>query len=94
MSMKNLNTIEQEKQGHSHAGHMWVMVVFCAVPIIGYVVIALLGISTPALGTLFLLICMIGMTAMMVMMSRDSHATEKNIPVIKLKKEANNETGE
>ena len=93
MSMKNLKAIEQEKQRHSHAGHMWMMVVFCAVPIIGFVVIALLGISTPALETLFLLICMIGMTAMMIMMSRDSHVTEKNIPIIKLKKEVNNETG-
>lgn len=93
MSMKNLKTIEQEKQGYSQAEHMWMMVIFCAVPIIGFVVIALLGISTPALGTLFLMICIIGMTAMMVMMSRDSHATGKNIPVIKQKKEANNETG-
>jgi len=77
MKLKNTNIGEHQKNGHSHAGHMWMMVIFCGIPIIGFLVIGLLDISTPSLEPLFLLVCSIGMIGMMVMMQRDSDRNEK-----------------
>lgn len=90
-NMENVNT-EHYGPGHSHAGHMWMMAIFCAIPIIGFIVIAVPGISTPALETLLLVICMIGMAGMMIIMYRDSHVSEKSLTMINKKKEVNNET--
>ncbi len=47
------------------------MAVCCGLPIIGFLAIGILGLSMPSLGTLFLLICPIGMIGMMYMMHRD-----------------------
>jgi len=73
MITKNENAGDK-KQGHSHAKHMWMMIICCGLPIIGYLAIGILGLSMPSLETLLLVICPIGM---MYMMNRDSHGKEK-----------------
>jgi hypothetical protein len=70
-SNKNENTA-------SHKGHMWMMAVCCGLPIIGFIVIAVLGVSMPSLETALLLICPVGMVGMMYMMRRDSCTERKN----------------
>lgn len=72
--MKNSNTGENKKQGHSHAKHMWMMAICCGLPIIGFIVIGVIGISMPSLETLLLIICPIGMIGMMYMMHRDGES--------------------
>jgi hypothetical protein len=62
----------------SHKGHMWMMAVCCGLPIIGFIAIAVLGVSMPSLETVLLLICPIGMIGMMYMMRRDSCTERKN----------------
>ncbi|NCF38049.1 MAG: hypothetical protein GWP56_17000 [Gammaproteobacteria bacterium] len=56
---------------HGHKGHMWMMAICCGLPIIGFLAIAVLGISLPSLETVFLLLCPIGMIGMMYFMHRD-----------------------
>ena len=77
MKPKNTNTSGNNKQGHSHAKHMWMMAICCGLPIIGFLAIGALGINAPSLETLIALICPIGMVAMMYMMNRDKQGEGK-----------------
>ena len=65
------NNSNKESNNHSHKGHMWMMAICCGLPIIGFLAIAVLGISMPSLETALFLICPIGMIAMMYFMYRD-----------------------
>ena len=56
---------------HGHKGHMWMMAICCGLPIIGFLAIAVLGISLPSLETALFLLCPIGLIAMMFFMHRD-----------------------
>lgn len=76
MNMKNLNTSDQIKHGHSHAKHILMMVIFCGVPIIGFLIFSLIGTGAPILEKLLLVVCVVGMIGMMIMMHRDSKAEE------------------
>ena len=67
----------KESSNHSHKGHGWMMAICCGLPIIGFLAIAGLGISMPSLETALLLICPIGMIAMMYFMRRDNCASSK-----------------
>jgi hypothetical protein len=78
METKHSKTDGNKKQGHSHAKHMWMMAVCCGLPIIGFLAIAILGISMPSLETLLLVICPVGMIGMMYMMNRDSQGKGKD----------------
>ena len=91
--MKNSNTGDHQKRGDSHIRHMWMMLIFCGVPIIGFLVIGLSGINMPSLEILILLICAIGMIGMMYMMSRDSHGKQKHHSSRQSDKGVNYETG-
>jgi hypothetical protein len=77
--MRNENSNKNENTA-SHKGHMWMMAVCCGLPIIGFIAIAVLGISMPSLETALLLICPIGM---MYMMRRDSCTERENDAVVK-----------
>jgi hypothetical protein len=77
--MRNENSNKNESTA-SHKGHMWMMVVCCGLPIIGFIAIAVLGVSMPSLETALLLICPIGM---MYMMRRDSCPERENDAVVK-----------
>lgn len=48
------------------------MAACCGLPILGFLAIGVLGIAMPSLETALLLICPIGMVAMMYMMNRDN----------------------
>lgn len=63
---------ERNSTSHSHSGHMKMMAICCGVPILGFLLIAGLGLSLPSLETALLLICPIGMIVMMVMMRKKS----------------------
>ena len=76
MKTKNSNTSDNKKQGHSHTRHMKMMAICCGLPIIGFLAIAILGISMPSLEILLLVICSVGMIGMMYMMNRDSQGKE------------------
>jgi hypothetical protein len=80
--MRNESSNKQETTT-SHKGHMWMMAVCCGLPIIGFIAIAVLGVSMPSLETALLLICPIGMIGMMYMMRRDSCTERKNDAVVK-----------
>ena len=67
----------KQSSNHSHKGHMKMMAICCGLPIIGFLAIAVLGISMPSLETALLLICPIGMIAMMYFMRRDHCASSK-----------------
>ena len=71
------NNSNKESSNHSHKGHMWMMAICCGLPIIGFLAIAVIGISMPSLETALLLICPIGMVAMMYFMHRDNCASSK-----------------
>ena len=62
---------ENKTSHHDHKGHNWMMAICCGLPIIGFLAIAVLGISLPSLGTALFLLCPIGMIAMMIFMHRD-----------------------
>lgn len=70
--METKNTGTNNKQGKSHMKHMWMMVVCCGLPILGFLAIGVLGITMPSLETFLLLVCPIGMVGMMYMMRRDN----------------------
>lgn len=61
----------------SHKGHMWMMAICCGLPIIGFLAIAVLGISLPSLETVLFLLCPIGMIGMMYFMHRDDCANRR-----------------
>jgi hypothetical protein len=86
MNTQNSNEGEDKKQGHSHVKHMWMMAICCGLPIIGFLVIGVIGISMPSIETLLLLICPIGMVGMMYMMHRDSQQKEKGSACCESKK--------
>ena len=71
------NNSNKESSNHSHKGHMKMMAVCCGLPIIGFLTIAVLGISMPSLETALLIICPIGMIGMMYLMHRDNCASSK-----------------
>ncbi len=76
MKTKHSSTDGNKKQGHSHTKHMWMMAICCGLPIIGFLVIGVIGISMPSLQTLLLIICPIGMIGMMYIMHRDGQAKD------------------
>lgn len=69
---------DKSKQNHSHAKHMWMMMICCGLPIAGLLVIATIGISVPSLETFLLLVCPVAMVGMMYMMHRDNHENGKD----------------
>ena len=71
----NDNTPEEQQKGHQHRRHVWLMALCCGLPIVGFLVIGLIGISMPSLETALLFVCPIGMIAMMYFMHRD-HRTQ------------------
>jgi len=93
MGIEKLNTDVLENPAHSHAGHMWMMAIFCGVPIIGFLAIGLSGVNVPSLEIVFFIMCAIGMVGMMVMMNRDSDGKEKAQTADQSEKGANYETG-
>jgi hypothetical protein len=59
-----------KNEKHDHSGHMKMMVICCGVLIVGLFLISYFGISNASLETLLVLICPIGMVAMIVMMRK------------------------
>ena len=78
--MKTENSNSQEKttgqSQHSHSKHMWMMVICCGLPILGFMAVGALGINAPSFETLIFLICPIGMVLMMFSM-RKQHGDQK-----------------
>ena len=58
--------------------HMWMMAICCGLPIIGFMVIGALGVTSASLEKLLFWICPIGMGAMMLMMHRNNEHTEES----------------
>jgi hypothetical protein len=75
MSVKDYitKTKTDKNEKHNHSGHMKMMAICCGVPIIGLLLISYFGIVNTSLETILLLICPIGMVAMMVMMRKKEH---------------------
>ncbi|MCB1753468.1 MAG: hypothetical protein KDI74_17275 [Gammaproteobacteria bacterium] len=69
---------DKSKQNHSHAKHMWMMILCCGIPIVGFIAIATIGISAPSLETFLLLVCPLGMVGMMYMMHRDGQKNSQS----------------
>jgi hypothetical protein len=67
---------ENGKKKKKGFNHMWMMAICCGLPIVGFMVIGALGISSASLETLLFWICPIGMGAMMLMMHRKNEHTE------------------
>ena len=78
MKTENSDTSNNTKQTNSHTKHMKMMVVCCGLPIVGFLAIAILGISIPSLETILLLVCPIGMIGMMYFMHRDNKNGQKD----------------
>ena len=70
---ENVKGTRAKKKGFNH---MWMMVICCGLPIVGFMVIGTLGISSASLETLLFWICPIGMGAMMFMMHRKNGPAE------------------
>jgi hypothetical protein len=58
------------KKGFSH---MKMMAICCGLPLVGFLLIGILGIKAPSLETLLYLVCPIGMGYMMLTMNRNEH---------------------
>lgn len=71
------NNSNKQNSNQPHKGHMWMMAICCGLPIIGFLAIAVLGVSMPSLETLLFMICPIGMIGMMYFMHRDNCASSK-----------------
>jgi hypothetical protein len=80
MSVQDNITKTGKNQKHNHSGHMKMMAICCGVPIVGLLLISYFGIVNTSLETILLLICPIGMVAMMVMMrkKRGNHSHDQN----------------
>jgi hypothetical protein len=62
------------KKGFSH---MKIMAICCGLPLIGFLLIGILGVRVPSLETLLFLVCPIGMGYMMLAMHRDNEPIKK-----------------
>lgn len=68
----NSSTSNQDKGvTHAHQKHMWMMAACCGLPVVGFLVVGALGISSSALDTLITLICPLGMVIMMYSIMRN-----------------------
>ncbi len=69
-----MNKSANEQQGQHKSGfghkHMWIMAACCALPLIGFLAIGVVGVSAPSLETFLSLICVVGMVYMMFSMHR------------------------
>ncbi len=69
----SVNNTAEIKTKHSHSRHMKMMVICCGVPLLGFIAIGVFSIS-PSLETLLLVICPVGMGAMMWMMLHEQRS--------------------
>ncbi len=60
---------------HLHSKHLWMMAICCGIPILGFLLISSLSISSASLETLIFLVCPIGMGMMMFLMTKDRNKT-------------------
>jgi hypothetical protein len=70
--------------------HMKMMAICCGLPLVGFMIIGVLGIRAPSLETLLFLICPIGMGYMMLTMHRKDEHKEENSCCASEKKEQDN----
>ena len=83
--------VDKNQNNHSHSKHMWMMAICCGVPVIAFLAIAALGVSSPSLETVIAVICPIGMVGMMVMMHRDSNKNKTSGSCCKTEKLENDQ---
>ena len=85
MNIENLKAVSSDthnKAGHSHAGHMKMMILCLGLPVLGLVILYMLNISIPSLELILLLLCPILMGSMMWMMMREDSNNEKSSHVL------------
>ena len=75
---KNTENVTEKGGMKKGFNHMWMMVICCGLPIIGFMVIGALGITSTSIETLLFWICPIGMGAMMFMMHRKNEHTGRS----------------
>ena len=75
---KQTDNVKEKGDMKKGFNHMWMMVICCGLPIVGFIVIGALGITSASLEKLLFWICPIGMVAMMFMMHRKDEHTEGN----------------
>jgi hypothetical protein len=73
---KQTENVKEKGDMKKGFNHMWMMVICCGLPIVGFIVIGALGITSASLERLLIWICPIGMGAMMFMMYRNNEHTE------------------
>jgi hypothetical protein len=66
---------DKKKKGFNH---MRMMAICCGLPIVGFMIIGVLGIRVPSLETLLFWVCPIGMGYMMLKMHRKDEHSEGN----------------
>lgn len=94
IKLNNPISSDRNKRAQSHAGHIWMMILFCGLPLIAFLVLGMTGIRVPSLEALFLIICAIGMIGMMLMMHGDKDEKEQTDTVNKSGQGAHDETGQ